>query len=254
MLERAIAAGVPCAWVTADSVYGGDYALRLWLERQPIGYVLAVTSKQRAPLGFDTVKERTAACVAATDWHRLSAGDGAKGPRLYDGAYQSYPSLQAGWSRGLLVRRSIAEPDKLTYYLTFAPEGTPLAPRWCGSRARAGRWSRVSKPPRARLGSTSTRCAPGRRGTATSRWRCSPWPFSPSPERRLSGGEERVDLSAELLPLTVPEIRRLLASWIGLPPPEPTTAIAWSIWRRRHQQRARQCHWRRRTQTGKSPL
>ena len=127
MLERAIAAGVPCAWVTADSVYGGDYAMRLWLERQPIGYVLAVTSKQRAPFGFDTVKERTATGVAATDWQRLSAGDGAKGPRLYDWAYKSSPSLQAGWSRGLLVRRSIAEPDKLTYYLTFAPEGTPLA-------------------------------------------------------------------------------------------------------------------------------
>jgi SRSO17 transposase len=127
MLERAVAAGVPCAWVTADSVYGGDYALRLWLERQPIGYVLAVTSKQRAPLGFDTVKQRTAACIGATDWQRLSAGDGAKGPRLYDWAYKSYPALRAGWSRGLLVRRSIAEPDKLTYYLTFAPEGTPVS-------------------------------------------------------------------------------------------------------------------------------
>ena len=45
MLERAVSAGVPCAWVAADSVYGGDYALRLWLERQPIGYVLEVTSK-----------------------------------------------------------------------------------------------------------------------------------------------------------------------------------------------------------------
>jgi SRSO17 transposase len=126
MLERAVAAGVPCAWVTADSVYGGDYASRLWLERQPIGYVLAVTSKQRAPSGFDTVKERAAACFGTGDWQRLSAGDGAKGPRLYDWAYREYPSLQPGWNRGLLVRRSIAEPDKLTYYLTFAPEDTPV--------------------------------------------------------------------------------------------------------------------------------
>lgn len=127
MLERAVAAGVPCAWVTADSVYGGDYAVRLWLERQPLGYVLAVTSKQRAPLGFDTVKERTAACVDAADWQRLSAGDGPKSPRLYDWAYKVYPSLREGWSRGLLVCRSITESDKLTYHLTFAPEGTPLA-------------------------------------------------------------------------------------------------------------------------------
>lgn len=135
MLERAVAAGLPGRWVAADSVYGGDYALRLWLERQPLGYVLAVTSKQRAPMGFDTVKER-AADFAAADWQRLSAGDGAKGPRLYDWAYRSYPSLREGWCRGLLVRRSLAEPDKLTYYLTFAPEGTPAATlvRVAGSR------------------------------------------------------------------------------------------------------------------------
>jgi SRSO17 transposase len=126
LLEHAVAAGVPCAWVAADSVYGGDYALRLWLERQPIGYVLAVTSKQRAPSGFDSVKIRTRACFGADDW-RLSAGEGAKGPRLYDWAYKDYPSLQPGWTRGLLVRRSIAEPDKLTYYLTFAPEDTPIS-------------------------------------------------------------------------------------------------------------------------------
>jgi SRSO17 transposase len=124
MLERAVAAGVPCAWVAADSVYGGDYALRLWMERQPIGYVVAVTSKQRAPSGFDSVKIRAEKCFGTDDWRRLSAGDGAKG--LYDWAYKDYPSLQPGWKRGLLVRRSIAEPDKLTYYLTFSPEDTPV--------------------------------------------------------------------------------------------------------------------------------
>lgn len=137
MLERAVAAGLPYRWVAADSVYGGDYALRLWLERQPLGYVLAVTSKQRAPLGFDTVKER-AAGFAAADWQRQSAGDGAKGPRWYDWAYKAYPSLRDGWSRGLLVRRSIAEPDRLTYYLTFAPEGTPVATL---ARVAGTRWT-----------------------------------------------------------------------------------------------------------------
>jgi SRSO17 transposase len=135
MLERAVAAGLPCRWVAADSVYGGDHALRLWLERQPLGYVLAVTSKQRAPMGFDTVRERAAGPTAA-DWQRLSAGDGARGPRLYDWAHKTYASLREGWCRGLLVRRSIAEPDKLTYYLTLAPEGTPVATlvRVAGSR------------------------------------------------------------------------------------------------------------------------
>jgi hypothetical protein len=55
--------GVPGAWVTADSMYGD--ALRLWLERQPIGYVQAVTSKQRTPSDFDTAKLRAQACFGA---------------------------------------------------------------------------------------------------------------------------------------------------------------------------------------------
>src|SRR3712207_2295841 len=47
MLERALDAGVPCAFVTADSVYGADSSLRRAIERGGRGYVLAVTSAQR---------------------------------------------------------------------------------------------------------------------------------------------------------------------------------------------------------------
>jgi SRSO17 transposase len=42
MLERALDAGVPAAWVTADEVYGGSPALREWLEERQVPYVLAV--------------------------------------------------------------------------------------------------------------------------------------------------------------------------------------------------------------------
>ena len=54
-----------------------------------------------------------------------------------------------------------------------------------------------------------------------------------------------MDLTAELLPLTIPEVRRLLAPSFR-PPAAPNTALRWSMWRRRHQQRARRAHWRRR--------
>ena len=61
-------------------------------------------------------------------WHRLSAGDGAKGPRVYDWAYLPYRSDAApGWRKGLLIRRSLAEPGKLAFYLTLAPATTSLA-------------------------------------------------------------------------------------------------------------------------------
>ena len=60
-------------------------------------------------------------------WHRLSAGEGAKGPRLYDWAYLPYRGAPPGWATGLLVRRKLDEPDELTFHLTLAPEGTDLA-------------------------------------------------------------------------------------------------------------------------------
>jgi SRSO17 transposase len=125
MLERAFRAGVPCAWVTGDSVYGGDYSLRRTLERARRGYVLAVTSGQR--LGFKPVADWLED-VPARAWRRLSAGDGAKGPRLYDWAWLPYRSDTAqGWHKGLLIRRQIARPDEFTFYLTLSPEEATLA-------------------------------------------------------------------------------------------------------------------------------
>ena len=49
----------------------------------------------------------------------------------------------------------------------------------------------------------------------------------------------------ELIPLTVPEVRRLLCRLLWLPRGSPTLTIR-SGWRRRHQARAMQCHYRRR--------
>src|ERR671913_799297 len=99
MLERALDTGVPCAWVTGDSVYGADHALRRAIEVRRHGYVLAVTSGQR--LGGRRV-DAWAAGVPPEGWHRLSAGGGSKGPRLYDLAYMPYRGgAPARWAKGL---------------------------------------------------------------------------------------------------------------------------------------------------------
>ncbi len=125
MLERAHAAGVPFSWVAAGSVYGADHALRRGLQEKEVGYVLAVSRAQR--LGFSRVEEH-AGEVPVTAWHRLSAGDGAEGPRLYEWAYTAYGSDAApGWEKGLLIRRSLADPGELAFYLTHARHGTALA-------------------------------------------------------------------------------------------------------------------------------
>ena len=138
MIARAIVAAVPFKWVAADTVYGvGD--IEQQLRQAGKGYVLGVSSahvfrswgKRRSVSG-------TAADIASTrrasDWKRLSAGDGTKGPRLHDWCYLELADLDAGeydstlvgeWTRGLLIRRSIADGD-LAFFSTWCPKGTPM--------------------------------------------------------------------------------------------------------------------------------
>ena len=48
-----------------------------------------------------------------------------------------------------------------------------------------------------------------------------------------------------LVTLTVPEVRRLLARIVWPPHADLPQVLAWSIWRRRHQARARRAHYQR---------
>jgi SRSO17 transposase len=85
MITRALAAGVPCRWVTGDSVYGSDWRLRSWLEEQRLAYVLGVTAQYRIFTG--RTREWAAAVVgrlAPDVWRQLSCGAGSKGERRYD--------------------------------------------------------------------------------------------------------------------------------------------------------------------------
>jgi SRSO17 transposase len=135
MLERARVAGVPFAWVVGDSVYGADHRIRRWAERHRRGYVLAVTSGQRLGLRPVTTWIKK---LPRSAWRRLSAGEGAKGPRLYDWACVPYRGGAPDFQCALLVRRSIAKPAELTFYLTHAPEGTALTEL---VRVAGTRWS-----------------------------------------------------------------------------------------------------------------
>ena len=63
MIERALDAGVPARWVTADEVYGADPRLARALEARRIGYVLAIAGNRRLPV--DAASSLTAAQLAA---------------------------------------------------------------------------------------------------------------------------------------------------------------------------------------------
>ena len=139
MLEGALDAGVPAAWVTADSIYGDVKYRRVWLEARPIGYVLAVSGKDTV-WGPDWRQRRSGIYRAdppAEGWARVSAGAGAKGPRAYDWVrLPLVDPLGDGWRRWVLLRRSVTDPADVTAYVCFAPDGATLADlvRVAGSR------------------------------------------------------------------------------------------------------------------------
>jgi SRSO17 transposase len=128
LLQRALAAGVPARWVSGDSVYGDDRRLRMWLEGQPQAYVLAVSGKEYVWRDWHQRQVKTIVAALPEDgWMRLSAGDGAKGPRWYDWRWLSLAEpLEPGWCRWLLVRRSISDPRERQAYAVFAPQDTRL--------------------------------------------------------------------------------------------------------------------------------
>lgn len=138
MIARAIAAKVPFSFVAADSVYGtGD--IETMLRKAGKGYVLGVASNHVFRSWGKAHQVGGTAAKIAQDlprnaWRRLSAGEGTKGPRLHDWAYLELADLDAGeynstlageWTRGLLVRRNIANGD-LAFFSTWCPKGMPM--------------------------------------------------------------------------------------------------------------------------------
>ena len=132
MLERVLESGVPFAWFTGDEVYGSDRRLRLWLEREEIPHVMAIKRNEklwaltdRGPLQVRA--DRLASQVEESEWIRCSAGDGAKGPRVYDwAAVEIRPLREPGKGYWLLARRSVSNPEELAYYVCYGPAGTAL--------------------------------------------------------------------------------------------------------------------------------
>jgi SRSO17 transposase len=138
MFERAMAAGVPFAWVATDTIYGVG-AIEMQLRRAGKGYVLGAHATDQFNSWGDKPEvagtaEKIARALPPEAWRRLSAGDGTKGPRPYDWAYLELADLAADeynedltglWTRGLLIRRSLSDQD-LAFFSTWCPAGTPI--------------------------------------------------------------------------------------------------------------------------------
>jgi len=170
LIAAALDAGVPCAWVLADALYGSDTRLRRMLEKRGQPYVLAVRSNHCLRQVVDGFIEQTdpatmADGLAADAWARHAAGEGSKGLRLYDWARIRLGGDER-FEHWVLIRRRREAPHERAYY-------SPLL-RWAtaspSSPARpvcAGRSRSASSALRTTWASITARRAPGTAGTGT---------------------------------------------------------------------------------------
>jgi SRSO17 transposase len=248
MIGRALDAGTPAAWVTADEVYGQDPALRAELARRGLGYVLAVAKSHPVTTAIGA---RPAIGLArrlpARAWQRISAGPGAKGPRWYDWALIEVtdPAVtEGGGPHWLLIRRRISDGE-YAFYRAHAPGPVPLAQlvRVAGSRWKVEDGFAAGKE-LAALDEHQVRC-----WTSWHRWTILALLahafLSVLAATQPSHGHTHND---QLIPLTRNEIRRLFTG-LSHPQPAPAIQLHWSRWRRRHQATARACHYRQRALT-----
>jgi SRSO17 transposase len=147
MIERAVAAGIPFGWVTADEAYGDNGPLRGYLEEQGIAYVLAVACAHVLPTPAGRHRaDALAARLPKRAWQRMSCGDGAKGERRYDWALVASARPEVS----LLIRRSVSRPSELAFYLCHTPDPVPLSRLVTVAGARwaveiGHRWHRSSR-------------------------------------------------------------------------------------------------------------
>jgi SRSO17 transposase len=133
MIAAALDAGAPCAFVLADALYGQDSRIRCMLETRQQPYVLATRSNHTLRLLTNEDLERTdpltlADALPPEAWIAHAAGEGSKGPRLYDWARIALPwTVDTGFERWLLIRRGRREAVERAYYLVFTRTGTTLA-------------------------------------------------------------------------------------------------------------------------------
>jgi SRSO17 transposase len=139
MLQRAFAAGVEAEWVAGDSVYGNDSQMRSWLDQRQQAYVLGVTAQLRLWTGQQ--REWASEVVRSwpdSKWQQLSCGAGSKGERLYEWGQLVIRKGDNGWQRWLLARRSLSDPEEVSYYVVGGPKQTTLEEM---ARVAGTRWA-----------------------------------------------------------------------------------------------------------------
>jgi SRSO17 transposase len=241
MICRALDAGVPAGWVAGDEVYGADPRLRAELEARQIGYVLAVACDHRVRVGGDTQRaDALLRQIPARAWQQVSCGTGAKGHRLYDWAFIRLDHGEQRAQHWLLIRRN-QRTGELAFYRCFTPRPVPLAVL---VQVAGRRWT-VEERFQTGKGLCGLDQHQVRRWRSWYRWTTlSMLAHAFLVVAALAERTQRPPPSG-LVGLTCNEIQRLFAALVIQPIADAAHRLRWSFWRRRHQARARTCHYHR---------
>ncbi len=257
VLTDACADGLAFDFICGDEVYGSCTELRQFLEQRGQAYVLRVASSFTVTLAVGTrmsCADAVKTLVKDKDrrWEVRSAGTGSKGERWYAWAWIATASPR----HSLLVRRHL-KTGELAFHYCFVPEGQLLTKtrliRAAGLRWPVEEGFEFGKDYfgldqcQARLYTAISRhlvlvmaalaiCA-----VTTAHLRNRTDAQAPPPARP----DEPPPRDPGLIPLTVHEVKRLLAAALSQPDP-PGHAARWLEWRRRHQARSRWFHQRAR--------
>ncbi|SDJ18653.1 SRSO17 transposase [Nonomuraea jiangxiensis] len=259
LLSDAYADSVRFDFLTGDEVYGACTKLRTFLEEHEQAYVLRVRSSFTVTLGGGTTLTCAQAvaryCRPKRAWTIRSVGDGSKCERLYAWAWIA----TAGPVHFLLIRKHRKTGD-LAFHYCFVPAGQPATLARLISAAGL-RWPveesfefgkdlfgldesqvrlyeaflRHLVLVMSALAICAASAAAARRRTYTQ---------APSPHRP----DQPPPADPGVIPVTIAEIKHLFNAATPATPALLHTAH-WSIWRRRHQARARWFHKRARLAT-----
>jgi SRSO17 transposase len=239
MLGRALDAGVPAAWITADEVYGADPGLRADLERRQTGYVLAVAASHRVTTAAGTCPAgQLAARLPRRAWQRYSAGQGARGHRYYDRAWLAIDPGRPG-HRHLLIRRN-RRTRELAFYRCYSPRpvSLPILVKVAGTRWITEENFQAGKQLTGLDDHQVRRWDSWYRWTTLAMLALAFLSIAAATEHASPPPDDQI-------PLTRNEIAALFSALIIEPAKDTRHRLRWSAWRRRRQHRAKTCHYQR---------
>ena len=244
LISRAVEANTPAAWVAGDEVYGADPTLRAAIRGHGLGYVLAVSANRRVPTEAGPIRvDALPAMLPARAWQKHSAGAGSHGHRLYSWAWIALlPEDDTDTGQHHLLIRRNDRTGELAYLRCYTPHPVPLRTLV----VVAGQRWRIEESFQAAKGLTGLDQHQVRRWVSWHRWTTLAMLAHAFLAMATAAERDTLPTPAGLITLTVNEFRRLFDALLLAAKRTLATLLAWSTWRRKHQNRARQTHYSRR--------